>query len=88
MLCPFYDLPWVSIVEKRTDGRTDRPSYRDAWTHLKTVRSEGRDEEEIAERHLPILIADYLLFSSHGTVSFLSIQLFSLDFRVKTRPSP
>ena len=21
----------------RTDGRTDRPSYRDAWTHLKTM---------------------------------------------------
>ena len=21
----------------RTDGRTDRPSYRDAWTHLKRI---------------------------------------------------
>ena len=24
-------------MDQRTDLRTDRPSYRDAWTHLKTV---------------------------------------------------
>ena len=23
-------------TDPRTDGRTDKPSYRDAWTHLKT----------------------------------------------------
>ena len=24
------------VTDRRTDGRADRPSYRDAWTHLKT----------------------------------------------------
>merc|ERR1712212_1081603 len=25
-------------TDPRTDGRTDRPSYRDVWTHLKTKK--------------------------------------------------
>ena len=24
-------------TDQQTDGRTDRPSYRDAWTHLKNA---------------------------------------------------
>ena len=36
------DLPISAILKKHetngwTDGRTDRPSYRDAWTHLKML---------------------------------------------------
>ena len=27
-------------MDRRTDGRTDKASYRDAWTHLKTSESE------------------------------------------------
>ena len=27
-------------TDGRMDGRTDRPSYRDAWTHLKTFQNE------------------------------------------------
>ena len=29
------------VTDLRTDGRTDRPSYRDAMTHLKTKRHSG-----------------------------------------------
>ena len=28
-------------TDGRMDGRTDRPSYRDAWTHLKTQQTDG-----------------------------------------------
>ena len=27
--------PIIGSLKKTRDGRTDRPSYRDAWTHLK-----------------------------------------------------
>ena len=36
-------------TERRSDGRTDRPSYRDARTHLKQEQEQGqkkKDEEE------------------------------------------
>ena len=47
-LSDWSDLPISAILKKRetdgpTDGRTDRPSYRDAWTYLK--RREKREKE-------------------------------------------
>ena len=30
-----------SVTDRRTDGWTDRPSYRDARTHLKTKAENG-----------------------------------------------
>ena len=43
---PYLDFSNISMLfllnfrcwkkKRATDGRTDRPSYRDAWTHLKT----------------------------------------------------
>ena len=26
---------WEGVTDRQTDGRTDRPSFRDPWTHLK-----------------------------------------------------
>ena len=28
------------LTDQRTNGPTDRPSYRDAWTHLKTIKKQ------------------------------------------------
>ena len=29
------DQKGMNVIDRRTDGRTDTPSYRDGWTHLK-----------------------------------------------------
>ena len=40
-------------MDRRTDGQTDRPSYRDAWTHLKSI-SEPHATLGMVPSHLTI----------------------------------
>ena len=43
-----YSPNWF-IKKKTCDGQTERPSYRDAWTHLKRKRKEKKLKRKTGE---------------------------------------
>ena len=47
-------------MDRRTDGQTDRPSYRDAWTHLKSI-SEPHATLGMVPSHLTIFAHNRLI---------------------------
>ena len=47
--CPFLTFEKKQVTDQRTDGRTDTPSYRDGWTHLKKWEERNAQREKYAE---------------------------------------
>ena len=56
-------------TDQRTDGRTDKASYRDAWTHLKTTCS-----KKIPVLHLNVVIQAFIVEIS---MSNMDIDMFA-----------
>ena len=54
--------PMDGQTDKRTDGRKDKPFYRDAILHLRTKKKEMHRERQILGRlqksHLHIVVTD------------------------------
>ena len=49
------------VTDRRTDGRTDTPSYRDATAHLKRMSSNDDDLFQLGLNSAHVLVRDRLI---------------------------